>query len=106
MSKETASLITSMMRTVVTEGTASRLRWKYGINTDVAGKTGTTQSNADDGIHEYAGHLSWCIRLHSLPENFVVSISPLPYQYRSPALQRSAYKVQLLSQEPLQIQSA
>ncbi|CAN5158885.1 transglycosylase domain-containing protein [soil metagenome] len=47
MSKETAGLLLSMMRTVVTEGTASRLRWKYGVYTDVAGKTGTTQANAD-----------------------------------------------------------
>ncbi|MEJ0057789.1 MAG: penicillin-binding transpeptidase domain-containing protein [Bacteroidota bacterium] len=62
MSKETASLITSMMRTVVTEGTASRLRWKYGINTDVAGKTGTTQSNADGWFMAITPHLvmgSW-----------------------------------------------
>ena len=47
MKKETAQLITSMLRTVVREGTASRLRWRYGVYTDVAGKTGTTQSNAD-----------------------------------------------------------
>ena len=47
MQKETAQLITSMLRTVVHEGTASRLRWRYGVYTDVAGKTGTTQSNAD-----------------------------------------------------------
>jgi penicillin-binding protein 1A len=47
MKKETAQLITSMLRTVIHEGTASRLRWRYGVYTDVAGKTGTTQSNAD-----------------------------------------------------------
>lgn len=47
MSQETAALITSMLRTVVHEGTASRLRWKYGVYNDVAGKTGTTQANAD-----------------------------------------------------------
>jgi penicillin-binding protein 1A len=47
MKKETAQLMTSMLRTVVHEGTASRLRWRYGVYTDVAGKTGTTQSNAD-----------------------------------------------------------
>jgi penicillin-binding protein 1A len=47
MSKETAILVRRMMETVVHEGTASRLRWKYGIYSDVAGKTGTTQSNAD-----------------------------------------------------------
>lgn len=47
MSQETANMITSMLRTVVHEGTAFRLRWKYGIYNDVAGKTGTTQANAD-----------------------------------------------------------
>ncbi len=47
MKKETAQLMTSMLRTVVHEGTASRLRWRYGVYSDVAGKTGTTQSNAD-----------------------------------------------------------
>ncbi len=62
MSKETAELITNMMRTVVTEGTASRLRWKYGVYTDVAGKTGTTQSNADGWFMAMTPHLvmgSW-----------------------------------------------
>ncbi|MCD9018994.1 transglycosylase domain-containing protein [Parachryseolinea silvisoli] len=45
---ETAELIVGLLRTVVHEGTASRLRWKYAAhNNDVAGKTGTTQANAD-----------------------------------------------------------
>ncbi|RAV98747.1 transglycosylase domain-containing protein [Pseudochryseolinea flava] len=47
ISKETAMLVRRMLQTVVHEGTASRLRWKYGVYNDVAGKTGTTQSNAD-----------------------------------------------------------
>ena len=47
MSRETAQLVTSMLRTVVHEGTASRIRWRYGVYNDLAGKTGTTQSNAD-----------------------------------------------------------
>jgi penicillin-binding protein 1A len=47
LSKETASLVRQMLQTVVHEGTASRLRWKYNVYNDVAGKTGTTQSNAD-----------------------------------------------------------
>jgi penicillin-binding protein 1A len=47
LSKETAMLVRRMLQTVVHEGTASRLRWKYGIYNDVGGKTGTTQSNAD-----------------------------------------------------------
>ncbi|HEY0653212.1 MAG TPA: transglycosylase domain-containing protein [Chryseosolibacter sp.] len=47
MSAETAQLVRQMMKTVVDEGTASRLRWRYGVYNDVAGKTGTTQANAD-----------------------------------------------------------
>lgn len=47
VSSETAQLVRQMLKTVVDEGTASRLRWRYGIYNDVAGKTGTTQANAD-----------------------------------------------------------
>lgn len=48
LSERSASITNNMLRTVVTEGTASRLRWRYGVyNMDVGGKTGTTQSNAD-----------------------------------------------------------
>ena len=46
-SSETAQIVTKLMQTVVHEGTAARLRWKYGVFNDVAGKTGTTQANAD-----------------------------------------------------------
>ncbi len=48
MSKETAAIMIELMKTVTSDGgTASRLRWKYGLRNDFAGKTGTTQSNAD-----------------------------------------------------------
>lgn len=47
LKKETANMVRQMLQTVVQEGTASRLRWKYGVYNDVAGKTGTTQANAD-----------------------------------------------------------
>lgn len=36
-----------MMRGVIDEGTGRRIRFAYGIRTDVAGKTGTTQDGAD-----------------------------------------------------------
>jgi penicillin-binding protein 1A len=36
-----------MLQSVVQEGTGSRLRWRYHIYNDIAGKTGTTQQNAD-----------------------------------------------------------
>jgi penicillin-binding protein 1A len=42
-----ADMMLNMLRTVVNQGTASRLRYKYKVNNDLAGKTGTTQSHAD-----------------------------------------------------------
>ena len=47
MSKKTAHLVVDMMQSVVNEGTAASLRWKYKLTNDLAGKTGTTQSNRD-----------------------------------------------------------
>lgn len=47
MNDQTAYVITDMLRSVVTEGTASRLNWLYKLNANIGGKTGTTQNNAD-----------------------------------------------------------
>lgn len=47
LSKQTAYYITQMLKGVVNEGTANRLRSMYGLNGEIAGKTGTTQSHAD-----------------------------------------------------------
>ena len=47
MSTKSADMMIEMMRNVVNKGTASRLRTKYQLKNDVAGKTGTTQSHAD-----------------------------------------------------------
>lgn len=47
MSQETADLMIQIMRSVVNNGTASRLRGTYGLAMDLAGKTGTTQDNTD-----------------------------------------------------------
>jgi len=47
LSKETADLMLHMLKRVVNEGTGSGLRSRYGLQNDLAGKTGTTQSNAD-----------------------------------------------------------
>jgi penicillin-binding protein 1A len=47
ISKQTAYYMTEMLKAVVNEGTASRLRGTYGIAGEIAGKTGTTQSQAD-----------------------------------------------------------
>jgi penicillin-binding protein 1A len=47
ISKETAQMMIHMLKSVVSEGTGSSLRTRYGLTNDLAGKTGTTQSNVD-----------------------------------------------------------
>ncbi|RZL15429.1 MAG: penicillin-binding protein, partial [Pedobacter sp.] len=47
MNEEVAYVMTRMLQGVVKEGTGKRLSWKYGINTPIGGKTGTTQNNSD-----------------------------------------------------------
>jgi len=47
MSEETAYLMLTLMKGVVESGTGVRLRYRYGLNNPIAGKTGTTQSNSD-----------------------------------------------------------
>ena len=47
LSERTAFCVISMMRGVVTGGTAKRLSSQYGLRSYIAGKTGTTQSNSD-----------------------------------------------------------
>jgi penicillin-binding protein 1A len=47
MSRETADMMVQMMKSVVDSGSASRLRYTYKLSNDIAGKTGTTQSQAD-----------------------------------------------------------
>ncbi len=44
---EAAYSMITMMRDVINHGTGSRIRRVYGIQADMAGKTGTTNSNAD-----------------------------------------------------------
>jgi penicillin-binding protein 1A len=46
-SKQTAYYMTEMLKGVINEGTASRLRSTYGLSGEMAGKTGTTQLQAD-----------------------------------------------------------
>ncbi len=47
MSAESAALIIKMLQRAVNEGTSSGLRTRFGLTNDIAGKTGTTQSNTD-----------------------------------------------------------
>jgi len=47
LSPENARLMIHMLKRTVNEGTGSTLRSQYNIRNDIAGKTGTTQSNTD-----------------------------------------------------------
>lgn len=47
MSEETAYLMLQLMRGVVESGTGMRLRFRYGLEGPIAGKTGTTQNHSD-----------------------------------------------------------
>lgn len=47
MSRETALDLIEMLRHAVTRGTGTMVRTRFGVDSDVAGKTGTTQNNAD-----------------------------------------------------------
>ncbi|HNY43722.1 MAG TPA: transglycosylase domain-containing protein [Bacteroidales bacterium] len=47
LSEETAYLMIELMKGVVNEGTGSRLRFRYNLNSEIAGKTGTTNNNSD-----------------------------------------------------------
>ena len=47
LSPETARLMVHMLKRTINEGTGSSLRSQYNIRNDIAGKTGTTQSNTD-----------------------------------------------------------
>ncbi|APG59597.1 penicillin-binding protein 1A [Christiangramia salexigens] len=46
-SETNRQLMLNMMQATVNEGTATRLRTTYGLQNDIAGKTGTTQDNKD-----------------------------------------------------------
>ena len=47
ISAPSATTLLDMMRGVINRGTGTAIRYKFGITGDVAGKTGTTQNNAD-----------------------------------------------------------
>lgn len=47
ISARTAYLMVNLMQGVVNQGTGSRLRWRFGLKGEIAGKTGTTNDNAD-----------------------------------------------------------
>ena len=61
-SEENRFIMLEMLKSVVDRGTASRIRHKYGLKNDIAGKTGTTQNNKDAwfvAITPKLVHVSW-----------------------------------------------
>ncbi len=61
-SNQTSYYMTEMLKSVVNEGTANRMSGTYGLSGEIAGKTGTTQSQADGWFIGYTPHLvagSW-----------------------------------------------
>ena len=57
ISPRTAGMITEMLKSAVNGGTASSLRSVYGLDSDIAGKTGTTQLNSDGWFIGYSPDL-------------------------------------------------
>ena len=57
LSEATSQMMIHMLKRTVNEGTAAGLRTRYGVNNDIAGKTGTTQSNADGWFMAMTPHL-------------------------------------------------
>ncbi len=47
ISEQTAYTMLDMLKFVVSNGTANRLKWAFDVTGEVGGKTGTTQNNAD-----------------------------------------------------------
>lgn len=58
LSDPTAYLMVNLMQGVVNEGTAGRLKWKYGLNGSLAGKTGTTNDQSDGWFIGYTPKLT------------------------------------------------
>jgi len=57
LSEETAYMITSLLQSVINEGTGGSSRWKYGFRRNAAGKTGTTSDWTDAWFVGYTPHL-------------------------------------------------
>jgi penicillin-binding protein 1A len=52
-----AQMMTKMLQSVVDSGTARRLRYRYGLYNDIAGKTGTTQGHSDGWFMGYTPNI-------------------------------------------------
>ncbi len=58
ISEATAYLMVNLMQGVVNEGTAGRLKWKYKLEGQLAGKTGTTNDQSDGWFIGYTPKLT------------------------------------------------
>ena len=58
VSEATAYLMVNLMEGVVNEGSGARLRWRYGLEGPIAGKTGTTNDKSDGWFIGYVPHLT------------------------------------------------
>jgi penicillin-binding protein 1A len=47
LKEENADVMIQLLKSVIEQGTGGSIRYAYGVNTDFAGKTGTTQNSAD-----------------------------------------------------------
>ncbi len=57
LSEETAYMITSLLQSVINEGTGGSSRWKFGFRRNAAGKTGTTSDWTDAWFVGYTPHM-------------------------------------------------
>lgn len=57
ITKEEAKVMTKMLESVVDSGTAARLKYRYRLYNDIAGKTGTTQNQSDGWFMGYTPNL-------------------------------------------------
>ncbi|HIZ87520.1 MAG TPA: transglycosylase domain-containing protein [Candidatus Coprenecus pullistercoris] len=58
ISEATAYLMVNLMEGVVNEGSGTRLRWRYGLEGPIAGKTGTTNDHSDGWFIGYTPGLT------------------------------------------------
>lgn len=58
ISERTAYLMVNLMEGVVDHGTGRRLKWKYGLEGSMAGKTGTTNDHSDGWFIGYTPQLT------------------------------------------------
>lgn len=57
LSIEQSRIMTNMLQSVVDSGTARRLRYRYQLHSDIAGKTGTTQHHSDGWFIGYTPNI-------------------------------------------------